>query len=43
MYWLKNCIIGLKDDIKADLKLIIAFLTVLLIVAGIIVLFELTI
>jgi len=43
MSWLKDFIIGLKNDIKADLKLMIALLVVLSVVAGIFVLFELTI
>jgi hypothetical protein len=43
MGWIKDFVIGLKDDTKADLKLVTALLTVLLVVAGIFVLFELTI
>lgn len=42
MSWLKDFLIGLKDGIVAEIKITIGLLVVLLVVAGIFALFELT-
>lgn len=43
MGWLNDFIIGLKDGVIADIKVYITLFIVLLLVAGIFALFELTI
>jgi len=42
MSWLKDFLIGLKDGVIEEIKITIALLVVLLVLAGIVALFELT-